>query len=64
MPLFEYKGIDSKQKSISGVIDAESERAARAKLRKQKIYPSKLVPEGSGNRLKNLRLKKKKINIL
>lgn len=47
MPVFEYKGIDSSSKKVSGTIDADSEKAARSKLRKQKIFPTKIVLEGS-----------------
>ncbi len=54
MPLFEYKGIAPSSKNVSGVVDAESERAARAKLRKQRIFPTKILPHGTG--FKNVRL--------
>lgn len=48
MPIFEYKGIDAQSKSVSGVVDAESDKAARAKLRKQRIFPTRIAVEGSG----------------
>lgn len=47
MPVFHYKGIDAASKSIKGIVDAESEKAARAKLRKQRIYPTHLKAETS-----------------
>lgn len=47
MPVFEYTGVDANSKKVSGVVDAESDKAARAKLRKQRIYPTKLVQEGT-----------------
>ncbi len=39
MPVFEYKALDRKGKSISGIIDAESPISARQKLRVKNIYP-------------------------
>ncbi|HLD43830.1 MAG TPA: type II secretion system F family protein, partial [bacterium] len=56
MPVFEYKGVDAKSKNVNGVVDAESERAARAKLRKQKIFPTKLIQQGTGPSLKSITL--------
>ncbi|MBU0505058.1 MAG: type II secretion system F family protein [bacterium] len=54
MPLFEYKGVDAKSKNVSGTVDAESEKAARAKLRRQKIFPTKISQQGKG--IKEIRL--------
>lgn len=56
MPIFEYKGVDAHSKSVNGTVDAESEKAARVKLRKQKIFPTKLVLESSGSSFKQVRL--------
>jgi len=56
MPVFDYKGVDASSKNVSGTIDAESEKAARAKLRKQRIFPTKIAPGGSGFSLKNIKL--------
>jgi len=39
MPVFEYKALDLKGKTHSGIIDAESAPAARQKLRASKKYP-------------------------
>lgn len=50
MPVFEYTGFDKQRKKASGVIDAESEKAARLKLRKMGIYPQTLVEEGSSKK--------------
>lgn len=47
MPNFTYKGIDAKGKNSSGVIDAESEKAARIKLRKIGIFPTDVSQEGA-----------------
>ena len=38
MPVFEYKALNSKGKASNGVIDADTARDAREKLRNQKIY--------------------------
>ncbi len=42
MPVFEYLAIDRAGKSRKGIIDADSARAARQKLRSDGIYPSHL----------------------
>ena len=42
MPVFEYVAIDSAGKSRKGIIDADSARAARQKLRADGIYPTRL----------------------
>jgi len=39
MPVYEYTALDIKGKTISGVIDADSSRTARQKLRTSKIFP-------------------------
>lgn len=39
MPVFEYKALDSAGKDVKGIIDAESEAQARAKLRASGKYP-------------------------
>lgn len=50
MPTYEYIGIDSKGKKSSGTVDAENERAVRIKLRRMNVFPTTIVPEGSGLR--------------
>lgn len=47
MPNFAYKGIDGKGKTTSGVIDAESEKVARGKLRKIGIFPTDIGVQGA-----------------
>ncbi|MFA5903131.1 MAG: type II secretion system inner membrane protein GspF [Desulfobacula sp.] len=42
MAVFEYRALTTKGKSISGIIDAESMSAAKAKLRQQQIFPTAL----------------------
>ena len=47
MPNFAYKGIDGKGKTASGHIDADSEKGARAKLRKIGIFPTEIGVQGA-----------------
>ncbi len=47
MPVFEYRGVNEKGKPAKGIIDADSPRAARTKLRKQGIFASDLVAESA-----------------
>lgn len=42
MPVFEYKAVDEAGKIAEGIIDADSPRDARGKLRTQKLYTTKL----------------------
>ena len=42
MPVFEYKALDHKGKSISGIIDADSAVVARQKLRSARNFPVSL----------------------
>lgn len=55
MPVFSYKGVDAYSKNVSGTIDAESERAARIKLRRMRILPTHVVLGNSGRGLKNIK---------
>ncbi|TDJ01374.1 MAG: type II secretion system protein GspF, partial [Deltaproteobacteria bacterium] len=43
MPVFEYKGLISGNRSTRGMVDADSVRAAQVKLRAQGIYPTHLA---------------------
>ncbi len=43
MPVFEYKGLISGNRSTRGMVDADSARAAQIKLRAQGIYPTHLA---------------------
>lgn len=48
MAVYEYKGIDGAGKAIKGVIDAESPKSARAKLRRQNMFPTDIYEQVQG----------------
>lgn len=61
MPVFAYKGVNARDKKVSGIIDADTAKAARLKLRTQKIYPLEITEtverkKASGRLAKTLRL--------
>ena len=45
MPVFAYRGLAPNGRTINGVIDADSPRSARGKLRELGIFPTELSPE-------------------
>jgi len=45
MPVFAYRGLAPNGRTINGVIDADSPRNARGKLRDLGIFPTELSPE-------------------
>ena len=47
MPVYAYRGLNTQGKNASGVIDAESEKAARLKLRKIGLFPTEVGLEGA-----------------
>ena len=47
MPSYQYKGIDAKGKPVSGLVDAENDRAGRLKLRRTGVFTTEIYPEGS-----------------
>lgn len=47
MPVYEYQGLDDRGKRTAGLVDAESARAARLKLRKQGVFTT-AIQEGKG----------------
>lgn len=51
MPIFEYEALDSSGKLVKGMVDAESLRAARAKLRGRGIYPTQVKEESEAESL-------------
>lgn len=48
MAVFEYRGVGADGKPAKGIVDAESARAARAKLRKDGIFPTEIREEAAG----------------
>src|SRR5512145_1075824 len=48
MAVFEYRGVGADGKPARGIVDAESARAARAKLRKDGIFPTDVREEAAG----------------
>ncbi len=48
MPVYEYKGLDGKGKEVSGIVDADSARTARTKLRKQGTFPTEVKEQSAG----------------
>ncbi len=42
MPVYAYRGVNAKDKRVSGIIDADTKKAARQKLRKLQVYPLEL----------------------
>ncbi|MGD0623827.1 MAG: type II secretion system inner membrane protein GspF [Thermodesulfobacteriota bacterium] len=45
MPIFEYEALNGAGRPIRGIIDAESARTARTKLRGQGVYPTEIREE-------------------
>ncbi len=56
MPVYQYKAMNAQGKSISGLIDADNENTAKAKLRQEKKFPTSIeeVEEGKVTRGKGL----------
>lgn len=57
MPVFEYKAIDSSNKSKKGLIDADTPREARLKLKKEQLYVTDLKETRKQQGSRRLRLK-------
>lgn len=45
MPVYQYKGLKGDGKATTGIIDAESPKGARLKLRKGGVFPTELVEQ-------------------
>ncbi len=48
MPVYHYKGYRNDGGAATGIIDAESPKVARVKLRKVGVFPTDMVEQGSG----------------
>ncbi|PIE65537.1 MAG: type II secretion system protein GspF [Deltaproteobacteria bacterium] len=49
MPIYEYKGLNSKGKTIGGVLDADSPRALKDRLRRQSVFLTEYVESRGGS---------------
>ena len=47
MPVYQYKGYRNDGGAAAGIIDAESQKVARVKLRKVGVFPTDMVEQGS-----------------
>ena len=56
MPIFEYKAIDGDNKVKKGIIDADTPRDARLKLKKERLFVTD-IKESAGKRKATLRIK-------
>ncbi|HVN27639.1 MAG TPA: type II secretion system inner membrane protein GspF [Candidatus Binataceae bacterium] len=45
MPVFAYRGLSDSGRAVTGVVDAESARDARGKLRERRIFPTEINEE-------------------
>lgn len=69
MPIFEYRGLNSTGKNVKGVIDADSTRAARLRLKKDGVYvidlrDKKRAAEGAAKKNKKPSAKKASVKDL
>lgn len=67
MPVFEYKALSKSGRQLKGVIDADSERSARVKLKSQGIFPTTMLEGGAKEAAKDaqtsvLDLRNRRIN--
>jgi general secretion pathway protein F len=46
MPVYHYKGYRNDGGAATGIIDAESPKVARVKLRKVGVFPTDMVEQG------------------
>ncbi|MDP1769345.1 MAG: type II secretion system F family protein, partial [Nitrospirota bacterium] len=49
MPVYHYKGYKNDGGSATGIIDAESQKVARVKLRKVGVFPTDMVEQGTAS---------------
>jgi general secretion pathway protein F len=48
MAVFEYKGLDTAGKAVAGIIDADTAKSARLRLRKQGLFPTDVREQQEG----------------
>jgi general secretion pathway protein F len=49
MPVYQYRGFASDGNAAAGIIDAESPKGARTKLRRVGVYPTEVMEQGSAS---------------
>ena len=52
MPVYAFKGVNAAGKSINGLLDAETSRLARGRLRKDGVYLTELVEQRGASTVK------------
>ncbi len=55
MPVFAYRGLSPEGRNVAGVVDADSARSARGKLRANGIFPTEITEESAAPRTSALR---------
>ncbi len=48
MPVYQYRGYKTDGGSATGIVDAESPKVARLKLRKVGVFPTEMVEQEGG----------------
>jgi general secretion pathway protein F len=48
MAVFEYRGLDGAGKPVTGIVDADSAKVARTRLRKQGVFPTEVKEQAKG----------------
>jgi general secretion pathway protein F len=48
MPVYAYKGLTTEGKAVNGIVDADSPKGARLKLRKTGVFPTDLTEDRTG----------------
>ena len=51
MPVYEYYGLTADGKDVVGIVDADSPKGARTKLRHRGVFPIEVSQEGPGARI-------------
>ncbi|MFO1032035.1 MAG: type II secretion system F family protein [Planctomycetota bacterium] len=54
MPIFEYKAIDGDKRVKKGIIDADTPRDARVKLKKEQLFVTEIREQAAGGKRKKL----------
>jgi len=49
MPVYQYRGYKADGAAATGIVDAESPKVARLKLRKDGVFPTELAEQAGAN---------------